>query len=207
VRSTPRGSSHFRGPHLWGPHPAQGFHTKIPDRNREPAPNSHLRCGAHLLLSPHLNGHSRTHTLRGEKKHKKSTSSQVRDQKTVYNQWTQTIAIGLNTLQRLYICTRPNRTGTARHRFQTLPYGWSSSKWIVPSCVSESGIASAVELILPARGPSKLCNPSPASPGRSLPRGKTVSPHDHTDPPTGGVLSTTSLTSHPRPIQGRRFVR
>jgi hypothetical protein len=40
--------------------------------------------------------------------------------------------------------------------------------WIISSCVSEPGPASAVELILPARGPSKLWNPSPASPGQSL---------------------------------------
>jgi hypothetical protein len=50
-------------------------------------------------------------------------SSQVRDQKTVHNHWTQTIAIGLNTLQRLYNCTLPNRIETGRHRFQALPYG------------------------------------------------------------------------------------
>jgi hypothetical protein len=99
VRSTPRGSSRFQGPH-----PAQGFHTKTPDHNHDPAPNSHLRCGAHQLLSPHLNGQSRAHSLRGEKKHERSISSQVRDQKIVHNQWTRTIAIGLNTLQRLYNC-------------------------------------------------------------------------------------------------------
>jgi hypothetical protein len=117
------GSPRFRGPHLWGPHPAQGYHTKAPDHNHDLVPNSHLRCGAHLLLSPHLNGQSRAHTLGGEKKHKKSVSSKVRDQKTVHNQWTRTIAIGLNTLQRLYNCTRPNRTGTGRHLFQAPPYG------------------------------------------------------------------------------------
>jgi hypothetical protein len=53
----------------------------------------------------------------GEKKHKKSMSSQVRDQKTVHNHWTQTITIGLNTLQKLYNCTHPNRTKTSRHWF------------------------------------------------------------------------------------------
>jgi hypothetical protein len=34
----------------------------------------------------------------------------ITDLRTVHNQWTQTIATGLNTLQRLYNCTRPNRT-------------------------------------------------------------------------------------------------
>jgi hypothetical protein len=103
---------------------------------------------------------------------------------------TRTIAIGLNTLQRLYNCTRPNRTETGHHRFQALPYGWSPSKWIVPSCIFESGAAPTVKLVSPARGPSKLWNPSPASPRQSLLRRKAVSRHDHTDPPTGGVLST-----------------
>jgi hypothetical protein len=42
ARSTPRGGSRLRGPHLWGPHPAQGYHTKAPNRNHDPAPNSHL---------------------------------------------------------------------------------------------------------------------------------------------------------------------
>jgi hypothetical protein len=117
--------------------------------------------------------------------------------KTVHNQWTQTIAIGLHTLQRLYNYTRPNRTETGCHWFQAVPYDWSPSKWIVPSCVSESGAASTVELVLPARGPSKLWNPSPTSSGRSLLRRNAVSHHDHTDPPTGRVLSTMSLTPHP----------
>jgi hypothetical protein len=47
----------------------------------------------------------------------------VRDRETVHNQWTRTIAIGFNTLQRLYNCTRPNRIGTGRHRYPTLPCG------------------------------------------------------------------------------------
>jgi hypothetical protein len=170
------GSSRFRGPHLWGPHPAQGYHSKIPDHNHDPVPNSHLWCGAHLLLSQHLIGQSRAHTLVGEKKHKSSVASQVRDQKTVHNQWTRTIAIGFNTLQRLYNCTHSNRTGTGRQRFQALPYGWRPSKWIVPSCVSEPGSASVVELILPARGPSKLWYPYPASPGQSLLRREKPTP-------------------------------
>jgi hypothetical protein len=197
----------FRG-HTSGVHTLLKDSTqKITDHIHDPAPNSHLRRGAHQLLSPHLNGRSRAHSLGGEKKHKKSMSSQVRDQKTIHNQWTRTIAIALNTLQRLYNCTRPNRTRTGRHRFQALPYSWSSSKCIVPSCVSESGTAPDVELMLQARGPSKLWDPSPALLGRSLLRRKIVYPYDHTDPPTCGVLSTTSLTPHPCPIQGGRFVQ
>jgi hypothetical protein len=31
-------------------------HTKALNHTHDPAPNTHLRCGAHLLLSPHLNG-------------------------------------------------------------------------------------------------------------------------------------------------------
>jgi hypothetical protein len=92
--------------------------------------------------------------------------ARITDLRTVHNKWTQTIAIDLNTMQRLYNCTSPNRTETGHHLFQALPYGLMPSKWIVPSCVSESGSASAIELILPARGPSKLWNPSPASPGK-----------------------------------------
>jgi hypothetical protein len=42
---------------------------------------------------------------------------------------------------------------------------------------------------------------------KSSKEGKAHSRRDHTDPPTGVVLSTTSLTPHPRPIQGGRFVR
>jgi hypothetical protein len=42
ARSTPQGGSRLRGPDLWGPYPAQGYHTKAPNRNHDPAPNSHL---------------------------------------------------------------------------------------------------------------------------------------------------------------------
>jgi hypothetical protein len=52
-----------RGQHLREAHASEvhtsGVHTplmdttsKTPDHNHDPAPNSHLRCGAHLLLSP-----------------------------------------------------------------------------------------------------------------------------------------------------------
>jgi hypothetical protein len=50
-------------------------------------------------------------THSGERRSTRKESSKVRDQRTDHNQWTQTIAIGLNTLQRLYNCTRPNRAG------------------------------------------------------------------------------------------------
>jgi hypothetical protein len=96
--------------------PQQGNHTKALNHNHDPAPDSHLRCGARLLLSPHLNGQSRAHSLGAEKKHKKRVSSQVRDLWTIHNQWTQTIAIGLNTLQRSYICTYSNRAKTGINR-------------------------------------------------------------------------------------------
>jgi hypothetical protein len=75
------GEAHASEVHTFGGlHPAHGYHTKAPNRNHDPAPNSNLLCGSHLLLSPHLNGLSRAHSLEGEKKHKESVSSQVRDQ-------------------------------------------------------------------------------------------------------------------------------
>jgi ABC-type nickel/cobalt efflux system permease component RcnA len=92
LRSTPRGEAHASEVHTSGVHTPLMSHQST---NHDPVPNSHLRCGAHLLLSLHLNGQSRAHTLGGEKKHKRSVASQVRDQKTVHNQWTRTIAIGL----------------------------------------------------------------------------------------------------------------
>jgi hypothetical protein len=126
---------------------------------------------------PHISTASAGLTHSGERRStRKVYLARITDLKTVHNQWTQTIAIGLNTLQRLYSCTHPNRTETGCHRFQALPYGRRPSKWIVPSCVSEPGSASAVELILFARGPSKLWNPYPASPGRRLLRRKEPSP-------------------------------
>jgi hypothetical protein len=55
-------------------------------------------------------------THSGERRSTRKESSQVRDQKTIHNQWTQTIAIGLNTLHRLYNCTRPDRARTVANR-------------------------------------------------------------------------------------------
>jgi hypothetical protein len=53
---------------------------------------------------------------------KKVYLARITDLRTLHNQWTQIIAISLNTLHRLYNCTRPNRTKTGRHRSQALPY-------------------------------------------------------------------------------------
>jgi hypothetical protein len=136
-------------------------------------------------------------THSGERRSTRKESSQVRDQRTVHNQWTRTIAIGLTLCRG---CTTvPARTEPETVAAVPNPTnGWIPSKWIVPFCVSESGAAPPVELVLPARGPSKLWNPSPASSGRSLRRRNAVSHHDHTDLPTGRVLSTMSHTPHPR---------
>jgi hypothetical protein len=51
-----------------------------------------------------------------ERRSTSKESGQVRDQKIVHNQWTQTIATGLNTLQRLHNCTRPNRARNGGRR-------------------------------------------------------------------------------------------
>jgi hypothetical protein len=177
TESHPRSSSQLSSA-MWGPH------APIPTSQRPQAGLTHS----------------------GERRSIRKESSRVRDQRTVHNQWTQTIAIGLTLCRG---CT----TVLARVEPETVAavpnptIRWSPSTWIALSCVSESSAAPAVELILPARGASKLWNPSSASPGRSLLRRNTVSHHDHTDLPTGRVLSTTSLTPHPRPIQGGRFVR
>jgi hypothetical protein len=47
--------------------------SRIP--HHDPAPNSHLWCGVHLLLFPHLNSLTWAHSLGGDKQHKKSMSS------------------------------------------------------------------------------------------------------------------------------------
>jgi hypothetical protein len=63
-------------------------------------------------------------TYSGERRStRKEFLTRLTDLRTVHNQWTQTIAIDLNTLQRLYNCTLPNRTETGCHRFQALPDG------------------------------------------------------------------------------------
>jgi hypothetical protein len=53
--------------------------SRIPHQSTESQPRSSSQLSSamwgHLLLSPHLNDLSRAHTLRGEKKHKKTMSS------------------------------------------------------------------------------------------------------------------------------------
>jgi hypothetical protein len=73
---------------------------------------------------PHISTALAGITLSGERRRtRKVYLAKITDLKTVHNQWTQTIAICLNTLQRLYNCTRSNRTETSRHWFQALSYG------------------------------------------------------------------------------------
>jgi hypothetical protein len=112
-RSTPLRPTPPGGPHLWGPHPStREVHTKALNLTRDPAPNSHLRCGAHLLLSPHLNGLRPGSLTWGREEAQEKSLARITDLRTVHNLWTRTIAIGLNTLQRLYNCTLPNRART-----------------------------------------------------------------------------------------------
>jgi hypothetical protein len=109
-RSTPLRSTPPGDPHLWGPHPStREVHTKALNHTRDPAPNSHLRCGAHLLLSPHLNGLRSGSLTRGREEAQEKSLARITNLRIVHNLWTLTIAIDLNTLQRLYNCTRPNR--------------------------------------------------------------------------------------------------
>jgi hypothetical protein len=130
---------------------------------------------------PHISTSKAGLTHSGERRStREEYLARTTDLNTVHSQSTRTIAIGLNTLQRLYNCTCPNRTETGRHWFQALPYDRRPYKWIVPSCISKPGLASAVELILPTRGPSKLWNPSPASSGQCLLRRKEPSPNTNT---------------------------
>jgi hypothetical protein len=55
-------------------------------------------------------------THSGERKTQEKSLAKITDLRTVHNLWTQTIAIDLNTLQRLYNCTRPNRARTVANR-------------------------------------------------------------------------------------------
>jgi hypothetical protein len=48
-----------------------------------------------------------------------------------------------------------------------------------------------------SEGSLEVVEPFPGLVGASLLRRNAVSHHDHTDPPTDRVLSTTSLTPHP----------
>jgi hypothetical protein len=105
-RSTPVGSTPLN----------REVHMKVLNHNHDPAPNSHLRCGAHLLLSPHLNGLRPGSLTRGREEAQEKSLARITDLRTVHNLCTRTIAIGLNTLQRLYNCTCPNRARTVANR-------------------------------------------------------------------------------------------
>jgi hypothetical protein len=100
--------------------------------------------------APHLNSHRPGLLTWGREEAQEKSLDRITNLKTIHNQWTRTIAIGLNTLQRLYNCTHPNRAGISHHWFRTLPYDWSPSKWIALSYVFESGSSPVVDLILPA---------------------------------------------------------
>jgi hypothetical protein len=88
LRSTPPGSTPLN----------KEVHTKALNHNHDLAPNSHLRCGAHLLLSPHLNGLRPGSLTRGREEAQEKSLARITDLRTVHNLWTRTIAIGLNTL-------------------------------------------------------------------------------------------------------------
>jgi hypothetical protein len=55
-------------------------------------------------------------THSGERRSTRKESSQNNRSEDVHNLRTQTIAIGLNTLQRLHNCTHPNRARTVENR-------------------------------------------------------------------------------------------
>jgi hypothetical protein len=105
-RSTPPGSTPLN----------KEVHTKALNHSHDPAPNSHMRCGAHLLLSPHLNGLRPGSLTRGREEAQEKSLARITDLRTVHNLWTRTIAIGLNTLQKLYNYTCPNRAGNRGRR-------------------------------------------------------------------------------------------
>jgi hypothetical protein len=105
-----------QGPHLREVH-TYGVHTpkqrkSTPKHLITPAiqlPTLICDVGAHLLLSPHLNCLRPGSLTHGREEAQEKSLARITDLKTVHNLWTQTIAVGLNTLQRLYNCTRPNR--------------------------------------------------------------------------------------------------
>jgi hypothetical protein len=70
---------------------------------------------------PHISTAKAGLTHLGEReKHKRSVASQVRDRKTVHNQWTQTIAIGLTLCRG---CTTvPARIGPEQAVTDSRPY-------------------------------------------------------------------------------------
>jgi hypothetical protein len=73
---------------------------------------------------PHISTAKAGLTHSGERRStREEYLARITDLRTIHSQWTRTIAIGLNTLQRLYNCTRLNRSEIGHHRFHTLPYG------------------------------------------------------------------------------------
>jgi hypothetical protein len=126
-RSTPLGSTPlYKG----NPHQSTESHLRSSSK-------SYLRCGAHLLLSPHLNSLRPGSLTRGREEAKEKSLARITDLRTVHNLWTRTIAIGLNTLQRLYNCTHPNRAGNGGRRPK--PYhmaGVQVSGWYPPASPS-----------------------------------------------------------------------
>jgi hypothetical protein len=106
-----------RGPHLQEVHtPQQGSpHQSTESLSRSSSQLSSAMWGPPAPI-PTSQQPQAGLTHSGERRSTRKESSQVRDQKTIHNQWTRTIAIGLNTLQRLYNCTCPNRAQTVANR-------------------------------------------------------------------------------------------
>jgi hypothetical protein len=125
-RSTPPGSTTLRSTPPGSTPLNKEVHTKALNHNHDLAPNSHLRCGAHLLLSPHLNGLRLGSLTQGTEEAQEKSLARIIDLRTIQNLWTRTIAIGLNTLQSLYNSTRPNRARTVANHPK--PYLWLESK-------------------------------------------------------------------------------
>jgi hypothetical protein len=99
LRSTPPG----------GPHPStREVHTKALNHTHDPAPNTHLRCAAHLLLSPHLNSLRPGSLTRGREEAQEKSSQNYRSQDCPQHVDID-YSYRFNTLQKLYNCTRPNR--------------------------------------------------------------------------------------------------
>jgi acyl-CoA reductase-like NAD-dependent aldehyde dehydrogenase len=117
-----------RGQHLGEAHTSEvhtsGVHTPLKDTTPKhriatmiQLPTLIYNVGANCSY-PHFSTALAGLTHSGERRStRKECLARITDRRTVHNQWTRTIAIGLNTLQRLYNCTRPNRTETCRHQF------------------------------------------------------------------------------------------
>jgi hypothetical protein len=115
-----------RGQHLGEAHASEvhtsGVHTPLKDitpkhRIATTIQLPTLICDVGPTCSyPHISAAIAGLTHSGERRStRKICLARITELRTVHNQWTRTIAIGLNTLQRLYNCTRPNRSETGRH--------------------------------------------------------------------------------------------